>query len=131
MSPRTCGRILPLNRKLYGLPTPTKTPHEPKAIPFAAQYRHHVWSVDVRHLDHHLGDFKVCCITILENYSRAVLASEVSRAPGLGAYLRVLRQAVERHGAPTMLVSDSGSIILAKQDQQIYTALGIKKAEIE
>ena len=69
LSPRTCGRILALNRKLYGLPAPTKAPHEPKPMPFAAQYRHHVWSTDVRYLDHHLGDFKVYAITILDNYS--------------------------------------------------------------
>jgi putative transposase len=131
LSPRTCGRILALNRKLYGLPAPAKAPRSPKPMPFAAQYRHHVWSVDVRYLDHTLGDFKVYCITILDNYSRAVLASEVSLAQDLGAYLRVLRQALEQYGAPAMLVSDGGGIFRATQAQRIYAALGIQKAEIE
>ncbi len=40
LSPRTCGRILALNRKLYGLPGPAKLPHEPQAIPFKATWRH-------------------------------------------------------------------------------------------
>ena len=131
LSPRTCGRILALNRKLYGLPAPTKAPREPKPMPFAAQYRHHVWSVDLRYLDHGLGDFKVYCLTILDNYSRAVLASELSLSQDLGAYLRVLRQALERAGVPTMLVSDAGGIFRANHATRIYAALGIQKAEIE
>jgi putative transposase len=131
LSPRTCGRILALNRTLYGLPKPAKTPHDPKPMPFAAQYRHHVWSTDVRYLDHHLGDFKVYAITILDNYSRAVLASEVTRRQDLGAFLRVLRQALERWGVPTMLVTDSGKVFLAKGAQRVYGGLGIQKAEID
>lgn len=35
LSPRTCGRILALNRSLYTLPGPTTEPHEPKLMPFA------------------------------------------------------------------------------------------------
>lgn len=131
LSPRTCGRILALNRKLYGLPAPTKAPRTPKAMPFAAQYRHHVWSTDVRYLDHTLGEFKVYCITILDNSSRAVLASEVTRRQDVGAFLRVLRQALDQYGAPAMLVSDSGGIFRAKAAKRIYAALGIQKAEIE
>ena len=131
LSPRTCGRILALNRKLYGLPAPAKAPHTPKPMPFAARYRHHVWSVDLRYLDHRLGGFKVYCLTILENYSRAVLASELSLTQDLGAYLRVLRQALERYGVPTMLVSDAGSIFRANQAKRIYATLNIQKAEIE
>ena len=131
LSPRTCGRILALNRKLYGLPLPPKAPREPKPMPFAAQYRHQVWSVDLRYLDHHLGDFKVYCLTILDNYSRAVLASDLSLTQDLGVYLRVFRQALERYGVLTMLVSDSGGIFRANQAKRIYATLGINKAEIE
>jgi putative transposase len=130
LSPRTCGRILALNRALYGLPKPTKAPHEPKPMPFAAQYRHQVWSTDIRYLDHQLGNFKVYSITILDNCSRAVLASEVTRRQDLGAFLRVLRQALERWGVPTMLVTDSGKVFLAKGAQRVYAGLGIHKAEI-
>jgi len=130
LSPRTCDRILALNRKLYGLPKPAKALRDPQPMPFAAQYRHHVWSVDVRYLDHGLGDLKVYCLAILENYSRAVLASDLSLSQDLGAYLRVLRQAVEQYGAPAMLVSDGGGIFRATQAKRIYAALGIQKAEI-
>lgn len=33
LSPRTCGRILTLNRKLYGLAGPKRGPREPKGMP--------------------------------------------------------------------------------------------------
>ncbi len=128
LSPSTCGRILALHRAL-GAPRPAATvPHEPQPMPFAAQYRHQVWSTDVRYLDHQLGDFKVYSITILDNYSRAVLASDLSRSQDQGAFLRVLRQAIARYGAPMLLVSDSGKVFLAKHAQRVYAALRINKA---
>lgn len=40
LSPRTCGRILALNRSLYKLPSPAAEPHEPKPMPFQASRRH-------------------------------------------------------------------------------------------
>ena len=67
LSPRTCGRILARNRKLYGLMTVARQPHEPKPIPFKASRRHHYWTVDLRYLDHQLDDGRVCRISILEN----------------------------------------------------------------
>lgn len=75
LSPRTCGRIMALNRKLYGLAKFMRDPHTPKPMPFAAQYRHQYWTVDIRHLDMTDIGTKVYCISILENYSRAILAS--------------------------------------------------------
>jgi len=130
LSPRTCGRILALNRKLYGLPKALVAPTTPKPMPFAARCRHHIWSVDIRYLDHHLGDFKVYCISVLDNYSRAILASGLSRTQDLTAYLLVLYMAIHQHGAPDVLVSDSGGVFLAKQAQRIYAALGVRKEEI-
>jgi putative transposase len=131
LSPRTCGRILALNRKLYGLPGPSKRPHEPKEMPFKASRRHQYWTVDLRYLDHQLGEGNVYCISILENYSRAVLASGLSRTQDLTAFLIVLFAAVRQHGAPEVLVSDSGGIFLAKEAKRIYRALRIKKHEID
>lgn len=130
LSPRTCGRILALNRKLYGLPKPTATPKAARPMPFAARHRHQIWSVDIRYLDHRLGDFRVYCISVLDNYSRAILASGLSRTQDLTAYLLVLYMAIRQHGAPGILVSDSGGVFLAKQAQAIYAALGVDKREI-
>jgi len=132
LSPRTCGRILALNRKLYGLKAPERTPREPKAMPFAAGRRHQYWTVDIRHLDMTDVGRKAYCVSILENYSRAILASGVFPRQDLSAYLMVLYAAIRQHGIPETLISDSGSVFVkAKQAQAVYASLGIEKREIE
>jgi putative transposase len=132
LSPRTCGRILALNRKLYGLARPAPAPHTPKPMPFAAQRRHQIWSVDLRYLDmHRLGGGNIYVISILDNYSRAILASGLSRTQDLTAYLLVLYAAIRQHGSPEALVSDGGGIFKAKQSRRIYDALGIRKEQID
>lgn len=131
LSPRTCGRILALNRKLYGLGTLPRTPHVPKEMPFKATRRHQYWTVDIRYLDHALDERNVYCISILENYSRAILASAISRKQDLTAYLMVLYAAIRQHGAPEALVSDSGGVFRATQARRIYEALGIRKEQID
>jgi hypothetical protein len=130
LSPRTCGRILARNRKLYGLRGPEATPREPKAMPFKASSRHQYWTVDIRYLDHQLGDGTVYCMSILENYSRLVVASLLSRTQDLSAFLQVLFKAVRCYGAPEALVSDGGSVFRAKHAVAIYKALGIRKEQI-
>jgi putative transposase len=133
LSPRTCGRILAQHRALYDLAGPAAgEPHDSKAMPFQANHRHQYWSVDVRYLD--TPAFKggqVYVISVLENYSRALLATMLSRRQDLTAYLIVLRAAMRRHGAPETLVSDSGGIFKAKHAQAIYSALGIFHHPIE
>jgi putative transposase len=112
LSPRTCGRILAVNRELYGLKKPKRGAKEKREMPFQSSRRHEIWSVDVRYLDHDLppGELpeggKVYSISVLENHSRALLASAVSTSQDLTAYLSVLYTAVERYGAPEVLVSD-------------------------
>ena len=91
LSPRTCGRILAVNRELYGVEKPKKGSKEKKEMPFQSGRRHEIWSADVRYLDHRLPDTgRVYCISILDNHSRTLLASAVSTAQDLTAYLSVL-----------------------------------------
>src|SRR5439155_25692270 len=130
LSPRTCGRILAHNRKLYGLRGPEAKPREPQEMPFKASYRHQYWTVDIRYLDHQLGGGNVYCLSILENYSRAIVASGITRSQDLLAFLAVLHAAVRRYGAPEALVSDGGSVFLAKQAGAVYRALGMSKEQI-
>ena len=133
LSPRTCGRILALPRAL-GAPQPASAvPHEARPMPFAAVRRHQYWSVDVRYVeDHALGTGKpVYVISVLENFSRALLASAISPRQDLTAFLIALRAAVEAHGAPEVLVSDGGGVFRATQARAIYRALGIQKEEID
>ena len=130
LSPRTCGRIMAQNRLLYGFAKPPVSPREPKSMPFAAQRRHQYWSVDIRYLDNeHIGG-RAYSITILENYSRAILASALSPKQDLTAFLIVFYAAVRQHGAPEALVSDGGSVFRATQALRIYEALGIRKEQI-
>jgi len=94
--------------------------------------RHEIWSVDVRYVDHQLPDTgNVYSVTILENHSRCILASALSTSQDLTAYLSVLYTAIERYGAPEMLVSDGAGIFRASQANAIYRTLKIKKETIE
>jgi transposase InsO family protein len=132
LSPRTCGYIMAQNRALYGVPRPEQAPRPPRAMPFAARYPHQYWSVDLRYIDmQRIDSDKVYCISILENYSRAILASALSRRQDLSAYLTVLYAALRQYGSPKGLVSDSGSIFKAERAEAIYAALGITHETIE
>src|SRR5215475_8820190 len=133
LSPRTCGRILALNRKLYHLQIPQSKEHSKKDMPFKAERRHHYWSVDIRYLDMHRleNEDKIYCISILENYSRAILASAVTRRQDTEAYVAVLYAAVRKHGCPEVLVSDHGGVFRSEHAMKIYQLLGIQKEEIQ
>ncbi|MHB8644196.1 MAG: helix-turn-helix domain-containing protein [Thermomicrobiales bacterium] len=132
LSPRTCGRIMARNRKLYGLKKPARAPHTKTPQPFAATRRHQFWSVDIRQLDMANIGMKVYCVSILENYSRAILASGLFPTQDLSSYLMILYAAIRQHGIPETLISDSGAVfVTAKQAKAIYAALGIEKREIE
>jgi transposase len=131
LSPRTRGRILALNRELYGLEKPRGPVKEKREMPFAARRRHQFWSADVRYIDdHELGD-RAYVISILDNHSRAILSSALTRTQDLASYLSVLYAAVERYGSPEALVTDGGGIFRARQARAVYEALGTAKHEIE
>ncbi len=133
LSARTCGRILALNRKLYHLQLPRKTGRPKATMPFRAERRHQFWSIDIRYLDMHRleGEENIYCISILENFSRAILASAVTRRQDTEAVLAVLYHAIRKYGVPEVLVSDSGSVFLSHDAMRIYDALGIKKEQIK
>lgn len=134
LSQATCGRLLAENRHLYGLGRPKQDSKSPKEHPYKARYRHHIWSVDVRYIEQHqmpgLEGRPFYVLSILDNFSRAILASDIFQRQDLTAYLLVLYAAIQQHGAPELLVSDSGSIFKAKQAQVIYDALAIRKEQI-
>jgi len=132
LSPRTCGRMLALNRRLYGYEKPKAGRSEKKRMPFASLRRHEYWSADVRYVDHRLPlEDNVYVISILENHSRAILASALTRNQDTNAFLSVLYEAVERYGSPEILLTDGGSVFRANRAQAIYEALNIRKEEIE
>jgi putative transposase len=135
LSRATCGRVLARIREIYGYEKPKSGSGVKKSMPFASNRHHEYWTADVRHLDMLdeglLTEGMVYAIAILENHSRAVLASSVTRRQDLNAFLAVLYRAIQHYGPPEAFVTDSGSIFLANRAQAIYRALGIRKLEIE
>jgi putative transposase len=134
LSQTTCGRLLALNRKLYGLIKPKGgPPREKKEMPFKASYRQEYWCVDVRYIEEHNLGFPepVYLISILESYSRAILASKISATQNQWDYLEVLFAALSRFGAPKAIVSDGGGIFSSRQALDVYAALGIEKLRID
>ena len=133
LSRATCGRLLALNRDLYHLQMPRKR-GRPKAVPpFKASHRQEIWSVDIRYLDmHRLENIEmVYCISILENFSRAVLASAISLRQDTEAFFAVFYKAVRTYGIPEVLVSDNGSIFTSHETRRVCEQLGIEKKEIK
>lgn len=135
LSRATCGRILAQVREIYGYDKPKAGGGAKKAMPFASERHHEYWTADVRYLDMLdeglLAESMVYGITIIENYSRAVLASSLTRRQDLNAFLAVLYRAIQEYGPPEAFVTDSGSIFLANRAKAIYRLLGIRKVEIE
>jgi len=131
ISRATCGRYLSINRKLYHLQVPRKP--RPKAdMPFRAGRRHQYWSVDIRYLDmHRLGGGMIYCISVLENFSRAILASAISRKQDNEAFFAVLYDAIRHFGVPEVLVSDNGTIFTSHDTRWMCEQLGIEKKEIK
>ncbi len=134
LSQATCGRLLSLNRKLYGLPPPSGgAPRERKEMPFKAHFKHEIWSVDIRYIEEHNLGFPepVYLISVLENYSRACLASKISPTQTQWDFLEVLFEALSAFGAPSMIVSDGGGQLHSNQAIDVYAALEIRKERIE
>jgi transposase len=132
LSPRTVGRILAANREAEGLEKPSRGRKEKREMPFEASYRHEFWTSDVRYVDHSIPSTgQAYVVAILENYSRAILASAVTLAQDTNAYLSVLHAAIERHGSPKILVTDGGGIFRSDRAKGVYRALDITKEEIE
>ncbi len=80
LSRATCGRLLAQVREVYGYQKPEGGGGVRRAMPFAASKRHEVWSADVRHLDmvdEALVGGKAYSVTVMDNFSRAILASAV------------------------------------------------------
>jgi putative transposase len=133
LSRASCGRLLALNRSLYHLPMPSKEGRPKVAMPFKAERRHQFWSVDIRYLDmHRLENVEmVYCISILENFSRSVLASAISLRQDTEAFFAVFYKAVCASGLPEVLVSDNGGVFTSHATYRVCEQLGIEKREIK
>jgi putative transposase len=134
LSQATYGRLLALNRKLYGLPQPKGSAERPrKELPFKPTFRHEYWCLDVRYIEEHNLGFPepVYLISVPESYSRAILASKISATQNQWDYLEVLFAALSTFGVPKALVSDGGGIFYCRQAKDVYAALSIEKLRID
>ncbi len=132
LSPRTVGRILAAYREAEGLEKPSRGRKEKREMPFEASYRHEIWTSDVRYIDHSIpGTGQAYVVAILENYSRAMLASAVTLTQDTNAYLSVLHAAMEQHGSPKIIVTDGAAIFRSDRAKAIYEDLDIQKEQIE
>jgi putative transposase len=68
-------------------------------------------------------------VAILENFSRAILASAVTLTQDTNAHLSVLHAAIKRHGPPKKIVTDGGGVFRSDRAKAVYAALGIEKEE--
>ena len=59
----------------------------------------------------------VYCISILENFSRAILASAISLRQDTEAFFAVFYAAVRKHGVPEILVSGQRQRVYLSRDQ--------------
>lgn len=86
----------------------------------------------MRYINHSIpGTGQADIVAILENYSRAMLASDVTLTQDTNAYLSVLHEAMELHGSPKIIVTDGGGIFHSDRAKAIYEDLGIQKEQIE
>jgi transposase InsO family protein len=124
-SSRTCGRIPTTNRALYGLEKP-KGPSNEKGMPFAARRRHQYWTADVRYIDDHKPGGRAYVVSILDNHSRCMLSSAVTRTQeDLASYLCALYAAVERYGSAEAAGHGRQGVFRSRQARAVYEALGI------
>ncbi len=70
-------------------------------------------------------------ISILENFSRKLLASAISERQDTAAFLRVFAKALRNYGAPEAVVTDGGGIFYSLRALAIYEALDIQKERID
>ena len=103
-----------------------RTQEERNAV--QGHFRQEYWSVDVRYIEEHNLGFPepVYLISVLENYSRAILASKISPTQNRWDYLEVLFAALSAFGAPSIIVSDGGGQFYSNQAMDVYAALGIR-----
>jgi putative transposase len=131
LSTRTLGRMLKANREAEGLPKPKRSPHTKREMPFEASHRHEFWTSDVRYIEHSIPETgQGYVVAVLENFSRAILASSVTLSQDTNVYLSVLHTAIGRHGSPETIVTDGGGIFRSNRARAVYRALGIEKLEI-
>lgn len=99
-------------------------------FPKKASRRGHIWTWDFIHdRTIHGGSFRV--LSVVDEYTREVLALHVARNIGSGKVLEVMDGLIERHGAPGYIRSDNGPEFVAKHLQAWLAGEAIKTLYID
>jgi transposase InsO family protein len=137
-SERTIARAMAINRQHHGAPGPWVTNKPPvndaevKEFPFEPTYRHHYWFIDLRYLVQ-IGDDPhwTYSVTVIEGYSREILAATASEYQDTVAILQILAPAFASYGKPRGIVSDNGSVFTSEAYTTLLRTLDIEICYIE
>jgi transposase InsO family protein/transposase len=136
-SEATVGRAMAINRQFHGAPGPWASAQDEQAptptfrhLPYRAQYRHHLWFLDIRYLIQ-LDETWIYSLCIVEGYSRKIVAGMAARHQDLTAVLQLLYAAFSAYGCPQGVVSDNGAVFHAHDYQAILRALEVEPKYIE
>jgi hypothetical protein len=133
VSVRTIGRVMALNRLVYDdiphVPTRGVKP-APRPHPYKGQTRHQYCLIDGRRMDFAIDGVRWWSLTILEGYSRTILAGAVAPTEATWVALMVLSTAYVRYGVLGTLISDSGGAYASNAFEAVCTRLQIQHETI-
>lgn len=116
-------RVPPTKRKL------ARRGHS-TGLPTQATHRGHVWTWDFI-ADATVRGGALRMLTVLDEYTRECHVLRADRALKSGDVIRLVRDAIEQHGAPEYIRSDNGSEFIAKELQQWLADQKIRTIYIE
>jgi len=116
-------RVPPTKRKLVRRGHST-------GLPTKATHRGHVWTWDFI-ADATVRGGALRMLTVLDEYTRECHVLRADRALKSGDVIRLVKEAIEQHGAPEYIRSDNGSEFIAKELQQWLADQKIRTIYIE
>jgi putative transposase len=95
-----------------------------------AERANHIWSYDfMSDWTRRGGPIRI--LNIVDEFTRVVLRSHVSRSIGSNDLKRVLAETFERHGRPTLIRSDNGREFIATTEVEWLAEQGVEAVFIE
>ena len=129
---RTVGRVMALNRQVYDdIPHQRKAEAKHPPQPYKATRPHQYWFIDGRMMDFALEGVRWWSLSLLEGYSRTILAGAGAPSEARWGALMVLSTACVRYGVPEFLISESGGALTSNEFEAVCTRLGIDHKPME
>ena len=109
---------------------PKKKRRSSETVPVAAQHANHVWTYDFI-FDATAGGKRLKVLSVLDEYTRVVLALVPGRSLTSAAVKGVLARLFARHGRPAVIRSDNGPEFIAFELVEWLEGLGAETHHIE